>query len=278
MQQYLELIRCVLDHGFKRQTSVQGVSNYVYPGYTLRFNLATGGFPLITVRDIGQKGWRALVAELLWFLSGSSKINDLHKVGVHLWDPWAKKEYCSRYGLETGDLGRIYGPQWRNWLTRDGGSIDQIANLINEIKNCPESKRMMVTSWNPEDVEEVFIAPCHGIFKTVVADGKISLLMFQRSADVPIGVPFNIASYGLLLLMIAQVTGLKPWELVIFLADAHIYEDQIESVRILLERKPRSLPLVALNPGVNNIFDFTLGDISLIGYDPHPSVKIPVSV
>lgn len=277
MQQYINLVRCVLDNGLKRHTSVQGIPNYVYPGYMLRFNMRDG-FPLITVRNISPKGWRALVAELLWFLSGSSKVSDLHKVGVHLWDAWAEERFCRDYGLETGDLGRIYGPQWRNWLRRSGGSIDQITSLIDEIKNCPNSKRMMVTSWNPEDVSKVFIAPCHGIFKTVVAEGKISLLMFQRSADVPIGVPFNIASYSLLLLMIAQVTGLEAWEFVHFLADAHIYEDQIAPIRILLERKPRPLPKVKLNPAINNIFDFMLEDIELVGYDPHPSVKIPVSV
>lgn len=279
MQSYVNLITEVLEKGIKRPTSVQGVPNYVLPyGYCLKFDLRNGHFPLITIRDIGRAGWRALVAELLWFLSGSSRIADLHQLGVHLWDPWAKEEFCQPYGLEAGDLGRIYGPQWRSWLKRDGGTIDQLAKLVKEIKTQPDSKRMMVTSWNPEDVEKVFIAPCHGIFKTVVAEGMISLSMFQRSADVPIGVPFNIASYSLLLLMLAQVTELKPGWFTHFLADAHIYENQITVMREIIKRPPRFFPNLNLNPERKDLFAFTLKDIELVGYLPHPYVKIPVAV
>lgn len=275
MREYLDLVEKVLTKGRRRTTSVQGVGNTVYAGAELRFRPAQK-FPLITTRSL-KGSWRAIVGELLWFLSGSSDIKDLHQVGIHLWDAWATTEICKQYGLPAGNLGHIYGPQWRAWRTTQGGTIDQISNLICEIKERPDSKRMKVIAWNPEDVERVFIAPCHGDFKCVVAEGILDLCMVQRSADLPIGVPFNIASYSLLLLMIARVTGLKPGEFVHQLQDIHIYDNQVQAMREQLVREPRSLPHVKLNPSVADLFAFTINDFTLEGYDPHPPIKIPVS-
>lgn len=276
MQQFQDVIRKVVTMGKIRKSSVQGVPNTVFPGGFMEFDL-NDGFPLITVRDL-SKSWRAIVEELLWFLSGSSKVADLNAKGVHIWDQWATEECCKPYGLETGDVGRIYGPQFRSWPTRDGKFIDQISDLINEIEGFPDSKRMMVTTWNPEDVDRAFLAPCHGIFKTVVAEGTISLSMFQRSADLLIGVPFNIASYSLLLMMMAQVTGLKPWRYTHYLPDVHIYDNQIEAVAELLNRVPKKLPTVKLNPEVKDLFNFRFEDFELCDYNPHPTLKIPVLI
>ncbi len=276
MKKYLDLVEQVLTKGRRRATSVQGVGNIVYAGAELRFKPAQE-FPLITTRSL-KGSWRAIVGELLWFLSGSSDIKDLHQMGVRLWDAWATKEICDQYGLPEGNLGRIYGPQWRAWRTTQGTTIDQITNLIGEIKERPDSKRMKVTAWNPEDVDQVFIAPCHGDFKCVVAEGVLDLCMVQRSADLPIGVPFNIASYSLLLLMIAQVTGLKPGEFVHQLQDIHIYENQVQVIKEQLTRELRPLPHVKLNPNVLDLFAFTIDDFTLEGYNPHPPLKIPVSV
>lgn len=266
-------------------------------------------FPLTTTKNLGGKAWKALRAELLWFLSGSTHIRDLHLNDVHLWDQWATKEICDRYGLPEGDLGRIYGKQWRSWRVsetelvddiaemlqrgapnniilnaiethrrKSPRTIDQISNLIQEIKERPDSKRMMVVSWNPEDIDSVMVAPCHGIFKVNVAEGVADLVMFQRSADLPIGVPFNIASYSLLLLMIAQVTNLMPGELIYEPADVHIYYDQIEGMKTILKRAPRQLPRATLNPSITNLFNFRIDDIELRDYDPHPHIKIPVAL
>lgn len=281
MKQYLDLVETVLTKGRRRSTSVQGVGNTVYAGYQMKFQPAEE-FPLLTTRSLAGKPWRALVAELLWFLSGSGDTADLNKMGVRLWDQWATPEICDQYHLPHGTVGRLYGPQWRSWLCRDGSTIDQISRLIKEIKTTPDSKRMKVTAWNPEDVENskgvepVFIAPCHGDFKCVVSEGTIDLCMTQRSADLPVGVPFNIASYSLLLLMIAQVTGLKAGEFTHHLQDIHIYDNQIEETKKLLTLEPKKLPAVRLNPAVNNLLEFTMDDFSLNGYDPHPFYKIPV--
>ncbi len=281
MKQYLDLVETVLTKGRRRQSSVQGVGNTVYAGYQMKFRPAEE-FPLITTRSLGGRAWRALVAELLWFLSGSDNVTDLHKMGVKLWDPWATTEICERYGLPPGSVGRIYGPQWRSWLCRDGSTIDQIARLIEEIKNSPDSKRLKVTAWNPEDVvgsdgvEKVFIAPCHGDFKCVVAEGVIDMCMTQRSADLPVGVPFNIASYSLLLLMIAQVTGLKAGEFTHHLQDIHIYDNQVEEIKRQLQVTPKQLPQMILNPAATDLFSFQVDDFTLVGYDPHPFFRIPV--
>lgn len=277
MEQFLELVDTVLTKGKKRTTSVQGPGTIVYPGYQMRFRPAEE-FPFITTRSM-KGSWKAMVYELLWFLSGSDDIADLHKNGVHLWDPWATPEICARYGLKPGKLGPIYGPQWRRWKTRDGSEIDQVSRVLEEIRTTPDSKRMTVSAWNPEDIDRVFIAPCHVIYKFIVAEGELYLNLWQRSADILVGVPFNIAEYALLLMMVAQVTGLKPAEFIHQLSDPHIYEDQLEFAKLQLARTPKPLPRVRLNPEVRDIFAFRFEDFELVGYDPHPAIKgIPVAV
>lgn len=276
MKQYLDLLRYVLANGRLRTTDTQGVGNIAVLGYQNRFSLTEGsGFPLLTTKKIP---FRYVIGELLWFLSGESRVDFLRKNKITIWDPWATKEACERYGLEEGDLGRIYGPQWIHWLKRDGGEINQIANLINGLKEDPYSKRHKVTAWNPEDIDSVFVAPCHGDFKCFVTDDMVSLHLCQRSADVFIGVPFNIASYALLLLMIAQVTGLKPGEFVHTTSDTHIYLNHIEQSRLQLTREPRPLPQLKINPDVKDIFKFTFSDFKLEGYDPFPHIPAPVGV
>jgi thymidylate synthase len=275
MQQYLDLVDHVLKKG-KKKTDPQKIGNIAVCGYQLRFDL-NDGFPLITTRSM-KGSWKAMVYELLWFLSGSTKVADLNKNGVHLWDMWATPEICGPLGLEPGDLGPIYGKQWRSF---DGGGekpVDQISNLIRDLKTNPDSRRLVVTAWNPVEVDKVFIAPCHSLFKFFHADGELSLHVFQRSADVPIGVPFDIAEFALLLMMVAQVTGLKAKDLVYTLSDTHIYLDQIDAVKELLTRTPRDLPRVKINPEIKGIFDFTFEDFTLEGYDPHPPIKIPVGL
>jgi len=277
VQAYLDLANLVLNKGRNRTTSVQGIGNRVYTGHELRFE-PDMGFPLLTTKNM-KGSWKAIVAELLWFLSGSDDIKDLHRDNVHLWDAWATKEICDQYNLPEGRLGRIYGPQWRSWRGVGGKIIDQISNVIEEIKTRPDSKRMMVTSWNPAEVDDVFIAPCHGIFKFIVAEGIIDLCMMQRAADLPIGVPFNIASYALLHRMVAQVTGLTLGIFSHYLTDIHIYNDQIEIMKdVQLVREPRPLPRLQLNPDVKNIFEFKIEDFTLADYNPHPYIKYPVGV
>lgn len=275
MRQYLELVQHVLDHG-ERKDDPQGVGNIAICGYQMRFSMKDG-FPLITTRSL-KHSWKALVYELLWFLSGSSDVADLHKHGVHLWDQWATPDICAQFGLPAGDLGPIYGPQWRRWQGRNGTVIDQIQNVIDEIRRFPDSRRLVVTAWNPEDVDKVFVAPCHFIFKFFVAGKKLSLHLMQRSADVIIGVPFNIASYSLLLHMVAKVTGLVPWEFVHTLSDTHIYIDQIPYAKEQLLREPRALPCLRLNPLRREIDDFCFEDFILEKYNPYPPIKnIPVA-
>jgi len=275
MKQYLELLNHVLENGEKK-SDPQGVGNISVCGYQMRFNLKDG-FPLITTRDLSGS-WKAMVYELLWFLSGSTKVADLNKNGVHLWDIWATHEICDQMGLPHGDLGPIYGKQWRAFSCGDGVEVDQISNVIEMIKNNPDSRRLIVSSWNPLDVEHVFVAPCHCFYQFFHSNGKLSLHLFQRSADIPVGVPFNIAEYSLLLMMVAQVTGLETGEFIHTLSDAHIYLDQIDSVKEQLLRQPKKLPNATLNPGIKNIFNFSFEDFTLIGYDPHPKIKIPVSL
>ncbi|MEK7150999.1 MAG: thymidylate synthase [Patescibacteria group bacterium] len=276
MKEYLALVRDVLSNGV-RKGDPQGVGNISVFVRTHRY-LMSEGFPLITTRSL-KGSWKALVHELLWFLSGSSNVADLQKHGVHFWDQWGSEEICARYGREVGDLGPIYGPQWVRWQKRDGALLNQISAVIDEIRRNPNSRRLIVTAWNPEDADTVFIAPCHHIFKFYVVDGKLSLHLTQRSADVLIGVPFNIASYSLLLHMVAQVTGLVPHEFIHTTEDTHIYLDQIPFAGPQLEREPRALPRVVINPEVQDIFRFRFDDFQLEDYRPHPAIKdIPVAL
>jgi len=219
-----------------------------------------------------------MVHEMLWFLSGSTHVKDLHKNNVHLWDMWATKEICSGLSLKTRDLGPIYGKQWRAFNGGGNKPVDQIKQLIRDLKSNPDSRRLVVTAWNPVDADKVFVAPCHCFFRFFHADGELSLHLFQRSADVPIGVPFNIAEYALLLMMVAQVVGLKAKEFIHTLSDTHIYLDQIDQMKQLVKRKPRSLPKVRINPKVKDIFKFKFDDFTLKDYDPHPPMKIPVGL
>jgi thymidylate synthase len=275
MKQYLELVDHVLKNG-QRKTDPQKVGNIAVCGYQMRFNL-NDGFPLLTTRSM-KGSWKAMVYELLWFLSGSTSVKDLNKNDVHLWDIWATPEICGPLGLEPGDLGPVYGKQWRAFNGGGEKPVDQIANLIRDLKTNPDSRRLIVTAWNPVEVDKVFVAPCHCLFKFFHAQGELSLHVFQRSADVPIGVPFDVAEFALLLMMVAQVTGLKAKDLVYTLSDTHIYLDQIEVVKELLTREPRPLPRVTINPDVKDIFAFKFEDFTLLDYDPHPPLKIPVAL
>lgn len=275
MKQYLDLLRHVLENG-ERKTDPQGVGNIAVCGYQMRFNMKDG-FPLITTRSL-KGSWKAIIHELLWFLSGSTKIEALNKYGVRLWDQWATPEICEKMNLPVGDLGPIYGKQWRAF---DGGgteTIDQIQRVVSDIKCNPDSRRLIVTSWNPCEADMVFVAPCHCFFQFFHSNGKLSLHLFQRSADIPVGVPFNIAEYSLLLMMVAQVTGLEAWEFVHTLSDAHIYLNQIEAVKEQLSREPRVLPNAIINPNIDDIFSFEFFDFELEGYDPYPPIKIPVAL
>lgn len=275
MKQYLDLVRHVLENG-QRKTDPQKVGNIAVCGYQMRFNLADG-FPLITSRSM-KGSFKAMVYELLWILSGSTKLEDLHKNNVHLWDIWGTPEICQSLGLEPGDLGPIYGKQWRAFNGGADAPVDQIANLIRDLKTNPDSRRLIVTAWNPAEVDKVFVAPCHCFFKFFHAQGELSLHLFQRSGDVPVGIPFDIAEYALLLMMVAQVTGLKAKEFVHTICDAHIYLDQIEMMKELVVREPRSLPKVKINPEAKDIFGFKYEDFELMDYDPHPPMKIPVAL
>jgi len=273
--QYLDLVKHILKNG-KEKTDPQKIGNIAVCGYQMRFNL-NDGFPLITTRSM-KSSWRAMVHEMLWFLSGSTHVKDLHKNNVHLWDMWATKEICSGLSLKTRDLGPIYGKQWRAFNGGGNKPVDQIKQLIRDLKSNPDSRRLVVTAWNPVDADKVFVAPCHCFFRFFHADGELSLHLFQRSADVPIGVPFNIAEYALLLMMVAQVVGLKAKEFIHTLSDTHIYLDQIDQMKQLVKRKPRSLPKVRINPKVKDIFKFKFDDFTLKDYDPHPPMKIPVGL
>lgn len=275
MKQYIDLVKHVLENG-KRKTDPQKVGNIAVCGYQMCFPLDEG-FPLITTRSM-KGSWRAMVYELLWFLSGSTKVQDLQKNNVHLWDMWATPEICEPLGLEPGDLGPIYGKQWRAFNAGGQKPVDQIQELLSGLKRNPDSRRLIVTSWNPIDIDRVFVAPCHCFFQFFHAEGGLSLHLFQRSADVPIGVPFNIAEYALLLMMVAQVTGLKAKEFVHTLSDTHIYLDQIEQMKELVTREPKPLPRVKINQEIKNIFDFTFEDFELLDYDAYSPIKIPVGL
>ena len=264
MRQYLDLMRHVLEHGTDKSDRTGTGTRSVF-GYQMRFNLQQG-FPLLTTKKLHL---RSIIHELLWFLRGDTNIKYLHENNVTIWDEWAD---------ENGELGPVYGYQWRSWPTPDGGSIDQIANLIEQIKRNPDSRRLIVSAWNPALVDEMALPPCHAMFQFYVADGKLSCQLYQRSADIFLGVPFNIASYALLTMMLAQVCNLEPGEFVHTLGDAHLYSNHFEQAKLQLTREPRPLPTMTLNPAVDNLFDFKYEDFELSGYDPHPHIKAAVAV
>ena len=264
MQAYLDLLRHIKTHGTIKgdRTGTGTISTF---GYQMRFDL-NQGFPLLTTKKLHL---RSIIYELLWFLRGETNIQYLHDHKVTIWDEWADA---------NGELGPIYGYQWRSWPTPDGGHIDQITQLIEQIRNNPNSRRLIVSAWNVAEIDKMALPPCHSLFQFYVADGKLSCQLYQRSADVFLGVPFNIASYALLTMMIAQVTGLTPGDFVHTLGDAHIYLNHQEQVEEQLSRTPRPLPTMKLNPEVNSIFDFQYEDFTLEGYDPYPTIKAPIAV
>ena len=264
MRQYLDLMRHVLDDGV-RKSDRTGTGTLSVFGHQMRFDLADG-FPLLTTKKMHLK---SVVHELLWFLSGDTNIRYLKDNGVRIWDEWAD---------ENGDLGPVYGAEWRSWPTADGGSIDQIKTMVDQIKRNPDSRRLIVTAWNPADVDKQALPPCHCLFQFYVVNGRLSCQLYQRSADIFLGVPFNIASYALLTMMMAQVTGLKPGEFVHTLGDAHLYLNHVDQARLQLTRAPRSLPQMKLNPDVHSIFNFVYDDFVLESYDPHPHIKAEVAV
>lgn len=273
MKQYLDLLSHVLENG-ERKGDPQGVGNIAVCGYQMRFRI-DDGFPMMTTKKLPLK---AILYELLWFIRGDTNVKYLNDHGVTIWDEWATPEAAAKYGNPPGELGPIYGEKWRRWKTRDGKTIDQLKEAIDEIKKFPDSRRLVVTSWDPEDIDKVFVAPCHCFFKFFVAQGKLSLHLFQRSADIFLGVPFNIASYSALLMMVAQVTGLRAHEFVHTLSDTHLYLNHIEQAKLQLTREPKALPIMTLNPDIKNIDDFDFEDFTLEGYDPHPRIKADVGV
>ncbi|POZ62100.1 thymidylate synthase [Chromobacterium alticapitis] len=264
MRQYLDLMRHVLEHGHDKADRTGTGTRSVF-GYQMRFNLQDG-FPLVTTKKCHL---RSIIHELLWFLSGDTNIRYLKENGVSIWDEWAD---------ENGDLGPVYGYQWRSWPAPDGRHIDQIANVVEMIKKNPDSRRLIVSAWNPALVDEMALPPCHSLFQFYVLDGKLSCQLYQRSADIFLGVPFNIASYALLTMMVAQVCGLEPGEFIHTLGDAHLYSNHMEQVQLQLSRQPLPLPAMKLNPEVKDLFAFRFEDFALQGYDPHPAIKAPVAV
>lgn len=264
MKQYLDLIRRVLDEGIEKHDRT-GIGTRSVFGHQMRFSLADG-FPLLTTKKLHLK---SIIYELLWFLQGDTNVKYLQEHGVRIWNEWADAD---------GELGPVYGHQWRSWPDYNGGTIDQISNVVEMIRRNPDSRRLIVSAWNVAEVEKMALPPCHTLFQFYVADGRLSLQLYQRSADIFLGVPFNIASYALLLLMMAQVTGLQAGDFVHTLGDAHIYLNHLEQVRLQLTREPRPLPQMKLNPDVKSIFGFQYNDFELIGYDPHPHIAGVVAV
>ena len=264
MKQYLDLLQHVLDHGILKEDRT-GTGTHSVFGYQMRFNLQDG-FPLLTTKKLHLK---SIIHELLWFLKGDTNVKYLQENGVRIWNEWAD---------ENGDLGHIYGYQWRSWPDYDGGHIDQIKEAIDTIQNNPDSRRIIVSAWNVADLPQMNLPPCHAFFQFYVANGKLSLQLYQRSADIFLGVPFNIASYALLLMMVAQVTGLEAGDFVHTLGDAHIYNNHIEQVREQLSREPRALPKMKLKPNVKSIFDFKYEDFELTDYNPHHHIAGKVAV
>ncbi len=264
MQPYLDLMRQVRDHGVQKSDRTGTGTRSIF-GYQMRFDL-NEGFPLLTTKRVHLK---SIIHELLWFLSGDTNVAYLRRHGVTIWDEWAD---------EGGELGPVYGHQWRSWPTPDGGHIDQIAQLVHAIKTNPDSRRLMVSAWNVADVERMALPPCHCLFQFYVAEGKLSCQLYQRSADIFLGVPFNIASYALLTLMVAQVCDLAPGDFVHTFGDAHLYLNHMQQVELQLTRTPRALPVMRLNPAVRDIFAFRYEDFELTGYDPHPPIAAKVAV
>nr|AIA16247.1 thymidylate synthase [uncultured bacterium] len=264
MKQYLDLLRHVMNHGTEKSDRTGTGTKSVF-GYQMRFDLKEG-FPLLTTKKVHTK---SIIHELLWFLKGDTNIKYLKENGVSIWDEWAD---------ENGNLGPVYGSQWRSWQAADGRTIDQITQVIEQIKKNPDSRRLIVSAWNVGEIDKMKLPPCHAFFQFYVAEGKLSCQLYQRSADIFLGVPFNIASYALLTMMIAQVCDLRPGEFVHTLGDAHIYSNHFDQVELQLSRDPRPLPTMRLNPSVKNIFDFKFEDIELLNYNPHPAIKAPVAV
>ncbi len=305
MKQYLDLLRHIETHGATK-TDRTGTGTKSVFGYQMRFDLSDG-FPLLTTKKMAL---RSIIHELIWFLRGDSNLKYLADNNVHIWDEWPYKGYLKKQGLpvpdtqseewktglaafverikndevfarEHGDLGPVYGYQWRRWPAPDGRHIDQISQVVEQIKNTPDSRRMIVSAWNVADIEAMAktgLPPCHCLFQFYVADGRLSLQLYQRSCDTFLGVPFNIASYSLLLMMVAQVTGFRPGEFVWTGGDTHLYLNHLEQARLQLSRAPRPLPTMRLNPEVKSLFDFTIDDFTLGGYDPHPAIQAPIAV
>lgn len=264
MHQYLKLLQHIIDNGTPKSDRT-GTGTLSCFGYQFRFNLADG-FPLVTTKKLHLK---SIIYELLWFLKGDTNIHYLNEHGVRIWNEWAD---------QNGDLGPVYGKQWRSWEGADGKQVDQVSDVINQIRSNPDSRRMIISAWNVGELPEMALMPCHTLFQFYVADGKLSCQLYQRSADVFLGVPFNIASYALLTLMMAQVCGLKPGEFVHTFGDVHLYNNHIEQAKLQLSRTPFPLPVMKLNPSVSDIFDFEFEDFTLENYESHPPIKAPVAV
>ena len=264
MQQYLQLVQHIIDHGTEK-TDRTGTGTKSCFGYQMRFNLAEG-FPLVTTKKLHLK---SIIHELLWFLKGDTNIQYLKDHGVRIWDEWAD---------ENGNLGPVYGYQWRSWPAANGKHIDQIAQVVNQLKNNPDSRRMIVSAWNVAEIENMKLPPCHAFFQFYVADGKLSCQLYQRSADIFLGVPFNIASYAMLTMMMAQVCNLQVGDFIHTLGDAHIYSNHIEQAKLQLSRDLRPLPTLKINPAVSSIFDFKFEDFTIENYNPHPHIKASVAV
>jgi thymidylate synthase len=264
MKQYLDLMRHVREHGVRKEDRT-GTGTLSVFGYQMRFDLAAG-FPVVTTKKLHL---RSIIHELLWFLSGETNIRYLKENGVSIWDEWADAE---------GNLGPVYGSQWRSWPTADGRRIDQLSEVVEQIRNNPDSRRLIVSAWNVGEIEHMALPPCHAFFQFYVAEGRLSCQLYQRSADIFLGVPFNIASYALLTRMIAQVTGLEAGEFIHTLGDAHLYSNHLEHTDLQLNREPRPLPRMRINPEVKDLFAFRFEDFELLDYDPHPHIKAPVAV
>ena len=264
MQQYQQLLQQILDQGVAKSDRT-GTGTLSLFGYQMRFDLSAG-FPMVTTKKLHFK---SIIHELLWFLSGSTNVRYLQENGVRIWDEWAD---------EQGELGPVYGSQWRSWQGADGETVDQISNLIEQIGINPDSRRLIVSAWNVAEVPKMKLPPCHAFFQFYVAQGRLSCQLYQRSADVFLGVPFNIASYAALTMMVAQVTGLEPFEFIHTLGDAHLYTNHIEQAKLQLGREPRALPQLKLNPQVQSIFDFRFEDFELVNYNPHPHIKAAVAI
>jgi len=264
VKQYLDLMQHVLDNGISKEDRTGTGTRSVF-GYQMRFDLGAG-FPALTTKKVHL---RSIIHELLWFLKGDTNIKYLHDNGVSIWDEWAD---------ENGDLGQVYGYQWRSWPAANGKHIDQISQAVNQIRETPDSRRIIVSAWNVGEIEAMALPPCHAFFQFYVADGRLSCQLYQRSADIFLGVPFNIASYALLTMMMAQATGLKPGEFIHTLGDAHLYSNHLEQAATQLQREPRALPLMKINPDVNDVFAFRFEDFELIDYHPHAHIKAPVAV